>query len=299
MNISICVPVLNEELNIKPFYDEMKNFMHKNNYKNYEIIFSDNYSTDNTEQEIIKICQINKNVKYIKFTHNLGYDRSIYENYLISSGDFAISIDCDLQDDLETINKFIAEWKSGHDMVYGIRYDRKGNYIFTLLTRLYYRIFNFFQFRKLPNDSGDFRLVDKYVISQLRKNKIINPYTRFLTFVFSKNPKGIFYKRDIRKLGYSKFGLFNSLKYGFKMLTLYTNFFPRFFGFIFIMLSLFFVTTAIFVKNINNNFIFLSISLIFLMLACSVFYLLENFFHNLNESRLKNNVIIKKINFNE
>ena len=100
-------------------------------------------------------------------------------------------------------------------MVYGIRYSRKGNFIFTLFTRLYYRIFNFFQFRNLPNDSGDFRLVDRSIIKELNKNKIINPYTRFLTFVYSKNPKGIFYKRDVRKLGYSKFGFFNSLKIRF------------------------------------------------------------------------------------
>ena len=80
------MPVFNEELNIKPFYEEMKKFMSKNNYENYEIIFSDNYSTDKTEDEIIKICGKNLNVKYMKFTHNLGYDRSAYENYLASSG---------------------------------------------------------------------------------------------------------------------------------------------------------------------------------------------------------------------
>ena len=299
MKISICVPVFNEELNIKPFYEEMKKFMSKNNYENYEIIFSDNYSTDKTEDEIIKICEKNLNVKYMKFTHNLGYDRSVYENYLASSGDFAVSIDCDLQDDLETINKFIEKWKNGYDMVYGIRYSRKGNFIFTLFNRLYYRIFNFFQFRNLPNDSGDFRLVDRSIIKELNKNKIINPYTRFLTFVYSKNPKGIFYKRDVRKLGYSKFGFFNSLKYGFKMLTLYTSFFPRVFGFILIMLSLGFIASSFIFENINNNFIFLSISVMFLILAGSIFYLLKIFFQNLNEGRLKNNVIIKKINFDE
>ena len=68
----------------------------------------------------------------MKFTHNLGYDRSVYENYLASS-DFAVSIDCDLQDDLETINKFIEKWKNGYDMVYGIRYSRKGNFYFYII----------------------------------------------------------------------------------------------------------------------------------------------------------------------
>jgi dolichol-phosphate mannosyltransferase len=299
MKVSICVPVYNEEPNIKIFYEAMIGFLNKNNYTDYEIIFSNNRSTDNSEVEILKLCQIDKKVKYISFVYNLGYDRSVYENYLSSSGDIVVSIDCDLQDDLETINQFIKYWKQGHDMVYGIRYNRKGNYLFVLLTRLYYRIFNFYHFGKIPNDSGDFRLIDKKIVKDLRKNNTISPYIRFLTFIYASNPKGVFYNRQIRKLGSSKFGYWNSFKYAIKMLTLYTNFFPRFFGVVFLNFIAIFLLLPHFGFLITVKLVYYFAIIFISIILLATFYLLENVFLIYNENRLKNHIILQKINFND
>jgi len=299
MKISICVPVYNEELNIKLFYEAMTGFLKKNNYTDYEIIFSNNNSTDKSSDEILKLCQNDKKVKYISFAYNLGYDRSIYENYLSSSGDIAVSIDCDLQDDLETINEFIKNWKSGHDLVYGVRYNRKGSYLFILFTRLYYRIFNFFHFGKIPNDSGDFRLIDKRIIEDLRKNKTVRPYTRFLTFVYAKNPMGVSYNREIRKLGSSKFGFCNSFKYGITMLTLYTNFFPRILCLAFLNFAIVFLLLPFFGFPITLQLMYYFFLILFIIILLVTFYLLENLFLIYNESRLKDHVILQKINFDD
>lgn len=299
MKISICVPVYNEEANIKLFYEAMTRFLKKNNHTDYEIIFSNNNSTDKSSEEILKICKNDKKVKYISFAYNLGYDRSVYENYLSSSGDVAISIDCDLQDDLETINEFIEKWKNGYDLVYGIRYNRKGNYLFNLCTRLYYRIFNFFHFGKVPNDSGDFRLINRRIIEDLRKNKTVTPYTRFLTFVYSKNPIGVSYNRNIRKLGSSKFGFYNSLKYGVRMLTLYTNFFPRMLCFIFLNFAIVFLLLPLFEFKVTLKLMYYLFLTLFIIILLVTFYLLENLFLIHNESRLKDHVILQKVNFDD
>ena len=121
--ISISIPVYNEENNVKRAYSEIKKFFLEKKII-YEIIFTDNNSTDNTSLEIKKICAIDSAVKYIRFNSNIGYDRSLLENYKNTSGDAAISIDCDLQDPISVINGLLEKWLLGHDLVYGIRDKR-------------------------------------------------------------------------------------------------------------------------------------------------------------------------------
>ena len=128
--ISICVPVFNEEENIQNAYDKITNlFKDKLNKYDYEIIFTDNHSTDKTEEIITNLCQKNNKVKYIRFRTNLEYDKSIIEGYKNSTGDAAIVIDCDLQDPPELFEKFIYQWENGNDVVYGVVNSRKENFI--------------------------------------------------------------------------------------------------------------------------------------------------------------------------
>ena len=102
--ISICVPVYNEEDNIKICYEKIKDLF-VNSLKDYEfeVIFTDNNSNDNTEKIITNLCSQDKNLKYIRFSKNINYDKSVLEGYVHSTGDAAVVIDCDLQDPLELI----------------------------------------------------------------------------------------------------------------------------------------------------------------------------------------------------
>ena len=106
--ISICIPVLNEGENILIAYNKIKEiFLNEINEYTYEIIFTDNHSTDDTEKIITELCSNDNNVKYIRFRKNLDYDKSILEGYFHSTGDAAIVIDCDLQDPPFLFKKFI------------------------------------------------------------------------------------------------------------------------------------------------------------------------------------------------
>ena len=81
--ISICVPVLNEEKNIKILVNRVNNFFKinlKNKFK-YEIIFTDNASTDQTQSEVVRLKKKFKNIKYYRFIKNVGYDLSLLKNY--------------------------------------------------------------------------------------------------------------------------------------------------------------------------------------------------------------------------
>ena len=215
--ISICVPVLNEEKNIKILVNKVNHFFKinlKNKFK-YEIIFTDNASTDKTQLEIIRQKKKFKNIRYYRFIKNVGYDISLLKNYQLSKGDLAISLHCDLQDPIEKIKVFLFYWTKGHDLVYGKIMQRNEGALITLLRKLYYYVFNLlcFENKKLPPNAVDFRLIDKKILKKIKTYNQQYHYARGLTYYLSSNPKGINYTRKRRKFGKSKFNLKNNIFY--------------------------------------------------------------------------------------
>ena len=225
--VSICVPVLNEEKNIVILVNKINNFFRikLNNKYDYEIIFTDNASTDRTGHEIIKLKKKFKNLRYYRFFKNVGYDISLLKNYQLARGDVAISLHCDLQDPIEKIKQFLSYWLNGHDLVYGKIIKRNENYILTLLRKIYYFLFNIlcFKNKKLPINAVDFRLIDKKIINKIKKHKKNYSYARGLTYYLSSNPASLNYSRRKRKFGKSKFNLKNNITYAINSLIKNTN----------------------------------------------------------------------------
>ena len=255
--VSICIPVFNEEENILNAYESItKLFISEIVNYEYEIIFTDNHSTDQTENIITKLTETDNKIKYIRFKNNLGYDKSILEGYKNASGDLSIVIDCDLQDPVNIIKSFLKKWEIGYDVVYGIRKKRNENKFFTLLRKFYYRIMSLESDVSYPNDAGGFRLVDKSVIQEFKDNNNLSPYIRGLTFSLAKNPIGIDYERVERKRGKSKLGYYNTFTYAINALIEETSIFVRYFG----RLSLvFFICSILFTfLNFFNDFIYAS-----------------------------------------
>lgn len=299
--ISICIPVFNEEENILIAKDSIDHLF-KNELKdyNYEIIFTDNNSSDKTEQIITELTKINPSIKYIRFKNNLGYDRSLLEGYKNSKGEATVVIDCDLQDPVMVIKNFVLEWEKGHDLVYGIRKKRNENYFFTFLRKIYYRIMKSNSNTNYPVDAGDFRLVDKNVIKKFENNITLYPYMRGLTFSLSQNPKGIEYERNKRKFGKSKLGYYNTFTYAINALFEETRIFVRLFG----RLSLFglLVTLIFSLINIFSGFLLLSLYknivlgiLVYIVFVLSIIseYVFRIYFQLKSENKI---VYQKKIN---
>ncbi len=262
--ISICVPVFNEEENIQNAYDKITNlFKDKLNKYDYEIIFTDNHSTDKTEEIITNLCQKNNKVKYIRFRTNLEYDKSIIEGYKNSTGDAAIVIDCDLQDPPELFEKFIYQWENGNDVVYGVVNSRKENFIENLFRVFFYYIMNLNSESKYPLNAHDFRLVDRKVINNLKDTNNLFPYVRGLTFSLSKSPCGIEYDRSKRERGKSKLGFYTTFTYAINALLEETFIFSKIFRRItlillvgFIIFTLINVLKAFSLLSFFNNIIF-------------------------------------------
>ena len=110
--LSVCIPVYNEENNVNHAYESIKKLLDEKLVDlDYEIIFADNHSIDKTGSIIENICSKDSKVKYIRYNKNIGYDRSLLQAYINSSGDAVVSIDCDLQDRPELIAQCFSRFK--------------------------------------------------------------------------------------------------------------------------------------------------------------------------------------------
>lgn len=204
--ISVVVPVYNEEDNINELYNAVNTVMHSSNNKyEYEFIFTDNHSTDKSFEILSGLAEADKKVKVIRFSKNFGYQKSILTGYLNASGNAAIQLDCDMQDPPSMIIEFLKLWEEGYDVVYGIRVSRKESFIMRSLRKLSYRIINFLSEDDIPLDAGDFRLIDRKIIEELRKIEDSQPYIRGTIATLGFKQIGFPYERNERKRGKSKF----------------------------------------------------------------------------------------------
>ena len=202
--ISIIIPVYNEDENIKSTFDAINSIMANMRYK-YEFIFTDNHSTDNSFDILESISKKHENVKVLRFSRNFGYQKSYLTGLMNCKGDAAIQIDCDLQDPPELIPNFIEYWEAGNKVVYGIRQSRQENWLINIIRKLFYRIINVLSEDSQKNDVGDFKLIDRLIIEELRKNHDVQPYIRGLINSMGFQQKGIPYDRNPRTKGESKF----------------------------------------------------------------------------------------------
>lgn len=206
--ISIVVPVFNEVENIRRCVDKVSSVMAElaDRYE-YEILFTDNHSTDDTFQMIRALAQDNRRIKAIRFSRNFGYQRSILTGYMNAAGDAAIQLDVDLEDPPELIPRFLELWEEGYQVVYGVRTARKESWFKTFMRRVFYRLINAMSEDHLPPDAGDFRLIDRKVIDQIGSFSGASPYLRGTIASLGFKQQGVEYKRDARVAGRSKFNI--------------------------------------------------------------------------------------------
>ena len=300
--ISICIPVYNEESNIKNCFEKIKEIFEKNlKSYDYEFIFTDNNSQDKTEEILTDLCDQYKNIKYIRFNKNLNYDKSILEGYIHSSGEAAIVIDCDLQDPPEMIEELIEKWEKGNDLVYGKVNSREESWLINSFRKLYYKLINSNSTYKYPENAHDFRLIDGSIRDELKNINFIFPYVRGITFNLSKNPIGLSYNRNKRLKGKSKFGLYNSFVYSlnafFEQTFMFTKYFRRITFFLTITIlifSLINLLSKLTYISLFNNLMMVLIVFLILLGAIILEYLTRIY---LQLKNIKTNIYEKKINF--
>ena len=199
--ISIVVPCYNEEENVIPISSAIINELDKLKKYDYEVIFIDNYSTDNTRENIKKLCKENEKIKAIFNVRNFGQFNSPYYGLLQSTGDCSILIASDFQEPVEMIPKFINEWENGYKIVIGIKNKSKENKIIYFLRSCYYKLIKKFSDVEQIEHFTGFGLYDKKFIEILRKLDDPTPFLRGIVAEFGFKRKEIFYTQEKRKSG--------------------------------------------------------------------------------------------------
>jgi polyisoprenyl-phosphate glycosyltransferase len=210
--ISLVVPVYNEEDNIALLYAAVSAVIDPlASLYDFEFVFTDNHSTDRTPELLRELAAQDRRVRAYRFSRNVGYQRSILTAYLRCEGDAAIQLDCDLQDPPELIPVFVEKWLQGSDVVYGVRASRLESKRWTVARRVFYWLVDFLSEDPIPRDAGDFRLISRRVIEELRRIADPKPYLRGTIATLGFTQTGISYQRRAREVGVSKFSFYDNI----------------------------------------------------------------------------------------
>ena len=168
--ISIIVPVYNEEKNIVPFHAEIAGVFSDLPDYDFEIIFINDGSKDNSILEINRIAESDKRIRILDFSRNFGKEIAMTAGCHFAKGGAAITMDADLQHPPELISEFIKKWREGNEVVYTIRRKNKGASLTKKITsKMYWWLFDKISSVQTEPHSTDFRLIDKKVIETFKK----------------------------------------------------------------------------------------------------------------------------------
>ncbi len=223
--ISIITPCFNEEDNVRDCYEVVRElFAAKLAEYDYEHIFCDNASADNTLAILKEIARGDKRVKIIANARNFGPLRSMFNGLLNACGNAVLAfLAADLQDPPELIPDFVKKWEQGYHVVYGIRKKREEGFAMVCLRRLYYRLVNKFADIYIPPDVGEFQLIDRAVVDALRQFDDYYPYLRGMIASCGFTSIGFEYNMRARKKGMSKNRLYTLIDQGINGLISFTN----------------------------------------------------------------------------
>ena len=204
--ITVLIPVYNEEENVERAYEAVTRvFASMANEYELDLVFTDNCSTDRTREKLVQLASRDPRVRAFRFSRNFGYQKSIMWGYCTARGEAAVQLDCDLQDPPEMIPEFLRLWRQGYKVVYGIRRTRQEPIRMQVARRLFYRLVESFSSDNLPRDAGDFRLVDRRLLQEIRSVDDARPYLRGLIASMGFTQVGVPYDRAARTQGTSKF----------------------------------------------------------------------------------------------
>lgn len=200
--ISILIPCYNEEENVGPMSEAIK-ALFQNELQNYdyELVFIDNDSKDNTRQLLRDICKENSNIKAIFNAKNFGQFNSPYYGMMQTTGDCTILMAADFQDPVEMIPKYVAEWENGYKIVIGIKTSSKENPIMYRLRSLYYKLIKKFSDVDQIEHFTGFGLYDKEFMDVLRSLKDPTPFLRGIVAELGFKRKEVPYEQPQRRAG--------------------------------------------------------------------------------------------------
>lgn len=215
IEISVVVPVYKEEGSIEPFLRRLEPVLEAIS-PDYEVLFCLDPSPDDTEREILRHIERNPRVRLLVFSRRFGQPAATMAGVLTSKGRTCVVIDVDLQDQPELIADLYAKLQEGYEVVYAQRRSRKGETAVKRLVSYFgYALINRLSDVKIPRNTGDFRIMTRKVIEELRRLNESHGFLRGLVAYVGFRQAAVLYDRDVRHAGQGNYNrLTGSLKIG-------------------------------------------------------------------------------------
>lgn len=210
-DISIVVPVFNEQENILELVDSLKKVLEPL-LPDYEIIFVDDASTDHTLRIIKELTRENPKIKFMSFSRNFGQQAAITAGIDFAVGKAIITMDADLQDPPHLIPEMIRTWQAGSDIVLMRRAHRNDGFFKRITASAYYYLLTQFSEYKFKGNVGEFRLIDKKVADELKNLKEKTRYLRGMIIWMGYTLTYLDYDRPNRKSGKTGFSLLKMIR---------------------------------------------------------------------------------------
>ena len=258
--ISVVSPCYNEEENVKELYEQVKAVFGSLEGYEYEHIFIDNASKDNTPNILKEIAQFDKNVKIIINTRNFGHIRSPYYGLLQATGEAIVYMASDFQDPPSLIKDFIQEWEKGYKVVLGVKSSSEESFLMFAIRNFYYDLIGKLSDSDihLVKNSTGFGIYDRQVIDTIRKIDDPYPYIRGLVCDLGFEKTTIEYRQPSRKRGITKnnfYTLYDNAMLGITNHTKIPLRLATMFGFLLSVLSLFLAVCYLIIKLMFWNLV--------------------------------------------
>ncbi len=239
--VSIMIPCYNEQENVVPISEAVVKQMEDLPQYDYELVFIDNCSTDNTRPLLRQICEKNSKIKAIFNVKNFGQFNSPYHGLCQTSGDCTIAMCCDFQDPVEMIPEFLKKWEEGYQIVCGVKTSSKENKLMYGLRTLYYKMIRKFSSVDQIEHFTGFGLYDRSFINVLRDLNDPTPFLRGIVAELGGKRIEVPYEQQKRRAGKTHNNFYTLFDAAMLSVTSYTKVgmrFAEFIGGIFVVLNL-------------------------------------------------------------
>jgi glycosyltransferase involved in cell wall biosynthesis len=227
----LIVPCYNEQEVLEKTYERLNHYIQQLVDKNLlsdtsKICFVNDGSRDRTWQMIEELCRKNSRITGIKFSRNFGHQSAILAGLLenVNQYDCYITIDADLQDDVEAIGMMVEKYQEGASVVYGVRNDRTSDSWFKRFTaESFYKIMQKMGVPVIFNHA-DFRLIDNNVLVELDNYREVNMFIRGIIPTIGFRSENVYYKRAEREAGESKYPIKKMISFAWGGVTSFSTF---------------------------------------------------------------------------
>ncbi len=220
-SVSAVIACYKDNQAIPIMYQRLKDTFEKLKI-DYEIIFVNDNSPDDSEQVILELTQRDRRVIGISHSRNFGSQAAFRSGMELSTKNSCVLLDGDLQDPPEIIEQFVAKWQEGYEVIYGRRVKREAPWYMQIAYKLFYRIFDYFSYLSIPHDAGDFSLIDRRVVNAILTFPERDFFLRGVRAYVGFKQVGVDYVRPDRLFGRTTNNLFKNIDWAKKGILSYS-----------------------------------------------------------------------------